>query len=158
MTSPNAPDRASAVSQRPLTQRIVLSAIGIGVVVLVFAFLFPRLADYGEVWGVIRDIPAHWIALVVVAALLNHGSYPFMMMALIPRLPYGRALAVRLASTSAANTIPGGGAVGVGITYVMLSEWRVPGERIASMVALTGIWNNILKLFVFVNHVIKWND
>jgi uncharacterized membrane protein YbhN (UPF0104 family)/SAM-dependent methyltransferase len=129
-----------------MRNRIVLSAIGIGVVVLVFAFLFPKLADYGEVWEVLRDIPMHWILLVVVAAILNHGSYPFMMMALIPGLNYGRALAVRLASTSAANTIPGGGAIGVGITYVMLSEWKVPGARIASMVALTGIWNNILKL------------
>ena len=146
MTAPTPPDRASAAPTSQLRQRILLSAIGIGVVVLVFAFLFPRLADYGEVWDVIRDIPTHWILLVVVAALLNHGSYPFMMTALIPGLRYGRALAVRLASTSAANTIPGGGAIGVGITYVMLSEWKVPGERIASMVALTGVWNNILKL------------
>lgn len=129
-----------------MRQRLLLSAVGIGVVVLVFAFLFPRLADYQEVWDVVRDIPGHWMVLVVVAALLNHGSYPFMKMALVPGLSYGRALAVRLAATSAANTIPGGGAVGVGINYVMLSEWGIPGERIASMVALSGIWNNILKL------------
>ena len=146
MTARTPPDRAAAASVGRSRQRILLSALGIGVVVLVFAFLFPRLADYGEVWDVLGDIPVHWMVLVVVASVLNHGSYPFMMMALIPGLPYGRALAVRLASTSAANTIPGGGAIGVGISYVMLSEWKIPGERIASMVALTGLWNNILKL------------
>jgi len=140
------PDRASATARSPIKQRLVLSAVGIGVVVAVFAFLLPRLADYDDVWQVLGDIPFHWIALVVIAALVNHASYPFMITALIPGLSYGRALAVRLASTSAANTIPGGGAIGVGITYVMLSAWRIPGERIASMVALTGIWNNILKL------------
>lgn len=140
------PARASAVAPTPMRHRLALSVVGIGVVVLVFAFLLPALAGYDDVWYVISDVSIHGLVIVALLGVLNQASYPLMQMAVLPGLSYRRALAARLASTSAANTIPAGGAIGVGITYVMLSAWDFSGDRIASMVALTGVWNNIAKL------------
>jgi uncharacterized membrane protein YbhN (UPF0104 family) len=122
--------------------------VSLALVVLVFAVLFPALADYGEVWRVVTAIPGRWLLAVAAAGVLNQASYPFLYTVTIPGLRYRHSLAARLASTTAANVIPGGGAVGVGLTYVMLSSWGHSGSSIANAVMLTGIWNNLMKLLL----------
>jgi uncharacterized protein (TIRG00374 family) len=113
-----------------------------------FVAIFPRLADYSDVWEDIRAIPITTLAILTLLALGHQMIYPLMTTAVIPALTYRHALVARLASTSAANTIPGGGAVGVGITYVMLGRWGHPGSQIGAAVALTGVWNNLVKLLL----------
>ncbi len=113
---------------------------------VVFAVFLPGIVDYGEVWDVVLEVPFHWLVIVALAGVLNQATYPFLYTVVIPGLRFLHALAVRLASTATANVVPGGGAIGVGLTYMMLSSWGTTGPQIATAVMLTGIWNNLVKL------------
>ena len=113
---------------------------------MVFAVFLPGIVEYGEVWDVVLDIPLYWLVIVALAGVLTQATYPFLYTVVIPGLHFRHALAVRLASTATANVVPGGGAFGVGLTYMMLSSWGTTGPQVATAVMLTGIWNNLIKL------------
>ena len=125
---------------------MVGSILSLALVVVVFAVFLPGIVDYGEVWDVVLDVPLHWLLIVALAGVINQATYPFLYTVVIPGLRFRHALAVRLASTATANVVPGGGAIGVGLTYMMLSSWGTTGPQIATAVMLTGIWNNLIKL------------
>jgi len=129
-------------------RRLVLGLVSAALVAIAFAAVLPTLADYSDVWHGITTIPMATLVVVVVAAIVHQLINPFMTMAVIPDLKYDHALTARLASTAAANTIPGGGAVGVGITYVMLGRWGHSGAQIGAAAVLTGVWNNLVKLLL----------
>lgn len=129
-------------------RRLLLGMLAAALVAIAFLAIFPRFADYGSVWQDIRAIPFATLAMVTLLALAHQLINPLMTMAVIPALRFRHALVARLASTAAANTIPGGGAVGVGLTYVMLGRWGHPGGQIGAAVALTGVWNNLVKLLL----------
>jgi uncharacterized protein (TIRG00374 family) len=67
-------------------------------------------------------------------------------MAVLPGLSLWRAATVNLAGGAISNTVPGGGALAVGVTYAMLSSWGFTGGAIALSVLLSGIWNTFVKL------------
>jgi putative heme transporter len=45
-----------------------------------------------------------------------------------------------------ANTVPGGSAIGVGMTYVMLGSWGYSRSRTSVAVLVSGVWNAFAKL------------
>lgn len=145
--SASSPPTATAV-RATRRRRLTFGLIAAALVAIAFLAIFPRLADYGNVWGDIRAIPFATLAILTLLAIAHQLVNPLMTMAVIPALTYRHALVARLASTAAANTIPGGGAIGVGITYVMLGRWGHPGSQIGAAVALTGVWNNLVKLLL----------
>lgn len=127
-------------------RRIAGSTASLAIVVVVFAVLLPRIVDYGDVWEVASGVSLLWLLAVAAAGVLNQATYPFLYMVVIPGLRFRHGLAARLASTAVSNVVPGGGAIGVGLTYMMLSSWGSTGSQIATAVMLTGIWNNLIKL------------
>ncbi len=38
------------------TRNILLGALSLGVIVVTFAFVLPRIANYRDVWEVVRDL------------------------------------------------------------------------------------------------------
>jgi putative heme transporter len=123
--------------------QVVLSLV---VVVVIFGFVFPNVADYGEVWQTIRDMTRIEIAALTLVALWNLASYWPALMAALPGLRLGEAATSNLASTAAANTLPGGAALGIGATATMQHSWGIPLSGIALASVVSGIWNNFLKL------------
>jgi len=142
------PSPAAVAARTNRRRRLVLGLIALTLVVIAFAALFPAIADYRDVWAEIVSIPVAGLLALTAAALAHQLINPLMTMAVLPELTYRHALVARLASTAAANTIPGGGAVGVGITYVMLGRWGHPGAQIGAAVALTGVWNQLVRLLL----------
>ncbi len=49
-------------------------------------------------------------------------------------------------TTSVANTLPGGGAIAIGLTYSILHSWGFTGTEVALYVGVSGIWNIFMKL------------
>ena len=132
----------------PGRRRLILGLVAAALIAVAFVALFPALADYSDIWDDIRSIAPVTLGVLTLLAIGHQLINPLMTMAVIPDLTYRHALVARLASTAAANTIPGGGAIGVGITYVMLGRWGHPGPQIGAAVALTGVWNNLVKLLL----------
>jgi len=121
-------------------------ALSLAVVVVIFGYLFPRLADYGEVGQTLRDMTGIELAGLLVIGAWNLASYWPMLMAVLPGLRVREAATSNLASTAAANTLPGGAALGIGATATMLRSWGIPMPSIARAAVVSGIWNNFLKL------------
>jgi putative heme transporter len=116
------------------------------VVVLIFGFLFPKLADYGEVWQTIEAMTALEVATLLLVAVWNLVSYWPVLTAVQPGLRMREAAVSNLASTAVANTLPGGAALGVGATVTMQHDWGIPVADVARGGVVSGVWNNFVKL------------
>jgi putative heme transporter len=116
------------------------------VIVVIFGFLFPQVADYSEVRQTLENMTTLELAGLGLIAAWNIASYWPMLMAALPDLRTGEAATSNLASTAAANTLPGGAALGIGATATMQHSWGIPMSRIALATVVSGIWNNFMKL------------
>jgi putative heme transporter len=53
---------------------------------------------------------------------------------------------VNLGSSAVANTMPGGGAVAMGVSWAMLSSWGVATSENVRYTVVTGLWNVFVRL------------
>lgn len=115
--------------------------IALVLVIGVFAFVLPRVADYGDVWDAVTSLSAAGIAALAVAALINLLTFGPPWVAALPGLSYLHALVMSQASTAAASVLPGGDAVGMGLSYSMLRRWGFTPEQVTVATAATAVWN-----------------
>jgi uncharacterized protein (TIRG00374 family) len=127
-------------------RRVAPVALGIGVVVATFVFVLPKVADYRDVWQVIRDLSWPQIAALVGATLLNLATYAPPWMAALPGLGFLRAFVMTQASTASTYIAPGGAAVGMALSFGMLRRWAFNSQDVALAVAVTGVWNQFAML------------
>jgi uncharacterized membrane protein YbhN (UPF0104 family) len=128
------------------TSRAARLALTVGVVVAIFAGVLPQMADYGQAWDLVRGLAAPEAVLVAVVGAVNLVSYAPLWVAALPGLTWWRALMADQASTAIANTVPVGFAFGVGTTAAMYHSFGFSPATITRAVAVTGIWNNLVKL------------
>ncbi len=133
-------------SSRPRWRRVLQAVVSITVVVGIFVGVFPRIADYGEVWKTISDMTWLEITTLALVGLWNLVTYWFVLTAGLPGLRLREAAVVNQASTAISNTLPAGGALGVGVTITMLTSWGFRPPAIGLQAIVTGIWNNFVKL------------
>ncbi|MGD9701022.1 MAG: YbhN family protein [Acidimicrobiia bacterium] len=141
--APALPDRPH---RRWWHSRWLQGALSLAVVALIFGFLFPQVADYGEAWRTIRAMT--WLegATLGLVAAWNLISYWPLLTAAQPGLRVREAAVASLASTAISNTLPGGAALGVGTTLTMQRSWGIPVADTALAAVVGGIWNNFVKL------------
>ena len=120
--------------------------LGIAVVAATFVFVLPRIADYGEVWSVVKKLSWQQIAALVGATALNLVTFAPPWMVALPGLGFRRAFVLTQASTASTYIAPGGAAVGVGLAYAILRGWGFGGGSVGLATALTGIWNQLVLL------------
>ena len=140
------PEDRSRSPRRVLTGPAGRTALTVGVVVVVFAGVLPRIADYSAAWELVRDLTAPEVAGIGVIALVNLFSYAPLWMAAMPGLSLGRAVLSDQASTAVSNTVPVGFAFGVGTNVAMYHSFGFSPAAITRAVALTGVWNPLVKL------------
>src|SRR5947209_19620844 len=152
MTAPGQRADARGAHRRPMLtehltrKRIISFAVSAVLVVAVFWFVLPQVADFSKVKGEIAAMT--WTELAVLGALAawNLVTYWMVIVAATPGLTYGQAMVVTEASTAVANTIPGGSAIAVGLTYRMLGSWGFSKSRSTVSLVVSGLWNNFIKL------------
>jgi uncharacterized protein (TIRG00374 family) len=139
----------TATRRRGLTRnhkRILGAAGSIAVVVLVFAFVLPRIADYRDVFEVVRDLSWQDWTLLAGAVVLNLATFPPPWMAALPGLGYREGMAMTQASTALSIVSPAGAAVGMAASYSMLRSWKYPAAAVGLAVAVAGLWNQLANL------------
>ena len=129
------------------THRRLLGGAGsIAVVVLVFVFILPQIADYRSVLDVVRGLGwEQWVALAL-AVVVNLATFPPPWMAALPGLGYRDGMAMTQASTALSIVSPAGAAVGMAASYSMLRSWGFRSAAVGLAVAITGIWNQLMNL------------
>lgn len=123
-------------------------AFTILVVGTIFAFAFPKLAgaEYTEIWPQLRTLHWHEVAALFVLWMVNLASYTPVLVASLPGLTHGQALTLNLAGSAVSNTVPFGGALGIGTTYSMTRSWGFRTGAVTRSILISGFWNVYAKL------------
>lgn len=132
----------SVVTWKRAIQALVSTAIVVGI----FVGVMPRIANYGDVWDTIAAMTGLELGGLFLVGLWNLVTYWFVLVAALPGMRLREAAVVNQASTAVSNTLPGGGAIGVGVTVAMLRSWGFRVSAITRSAIVTGIWNNFVKL------------
>lgn len=135
-----APARASRL------RRIVGVAFGLVVIVVVFAVVLPRIANYSDVWAVLTGLSAAALLALAVATTINVATYGPPWMAALPGLHYRQSMVLTQTSTALSMALPGGDAVGIAAAYAMLRQWGFRRQSVATAVVVTGLWNQIVNV------------
>jgi putative heme transporter len=141
--STNAED---AAKRRKKVRRIIGVVVSLVLVVGIFVYAIPKFADYSSVWAAVTTLTPFEFSSLFAATLFNLVTYWLANMAALPGLRLWPAAVLTQTTTSVANTLPGGGAIAVGLTYQMLRSWGFTGTDVALYVGVTGIWNIFTKL------------
>lgn len=143
-----APDEAGERqrSKRSLLRRALGALASLAIAGGLLIGVLPQLADFNQVWEAIRALSWWEAAALFAAAAWAILTYLFVMIAALPGLSLGQAFVVSQLSTAVTNTLPAGGAVGLGVTYTMYSSFGHGVSAIALAAVLTGLWNMFVKL------------
>jgi len=127
-------------------KRALQGLLSTAIVVGIFLGVMPRIADYGDVWDTIRAMTGIELGFLLLFGIWNLATYWFVMAAALPGMRLREAAVVNQASTAISNTLPGGGAIGVGVTVAMQRSWGFTLAAITRSTIVTGVWNNFVKL------------
>src|SRR5258705_11913136 len=125
--------------------RYVSFAVSILIVIGIFVFAIPKFADYAQVWKSISSLTPLELGILIAATIFNLFTYWWANMAALPALTTRQSAVSTQTATSGANTLPGGGAIAVGLTYEILHSRGVTGTQVALYVGVSAIWNLLLK-------------
>jgi uncharacterized membrane protein YbhN (UPF0104 family) len=124
----------------------VAFVFGLIVVVAIFVFAIPKYADYGAVWRAMKTLTPIEFWSLLAATIFNLYTYWLANEAGLIGMGLGQSAVMTQTSTTVANTLPAGGAFGVGVTAAMLNSWGFTAGEITLFVGVTGIWNVFVKL------------
>ncbi|MCW2614108.1 MAG: putative Phosphatidylglycerol lysyltransferase [Frankiales bacterium] len=127
-------------------RRVVTGVLPLVVAVAVLAYLLPQFADVSDVWQALRSMTWLEITTLLIAAAWNLVTYGLLMVCTTPGLTLRQAMVVTESSTAVANTLPGGGALGIAFTAAMLASWGFSRARTTVSLLVSGLWNNVAKL------------
>ncbi len=114
--------------------------------VVAFVWVLPSFAPYGDVVGSLGGLDARWWTVVAVATGVNLVAPAGLQRAALPGLGAGDAILVDWVTSAVTNTVPGGSAVAVGLTWSMYRRLRLGSAAIARALVVTGVWDQIVKL------------
>jgi uncharacterized membrane protein YbhN (UPF0104 family) len=133
-------------SRRRWLRPVLSAAVSLAIVVGVFWYFLPQFTSMSEVWAHIRAMTAVELITLTLAAAWNLASYLFVSVGATPGLTYRQAFVATESTTAVANTLPGGGAIGIAMTYSILGSWGFSRSRVSVSLVVSGLWNNFVKL------------
>jgi uncharacterized protein (TIRG00374 family) len=140
-------DTGGAPRRRGRSRRQLLGgAFAVAVIGTVFVFVLPRIADYRDVWEVLKDVSWPYALLLAGVTVLNLVTFAPPWMAALPGLGFRQAIVLSQASTALSIVSPAGAAVGMAGSYTMLRSWRFAAGAVGLAVAVTGVWNQFANL------------
>jgi uncharacterized membrane protein YbhN (UPF0104 family) len=148
------PGRGAAGKRQPPDARprprrggkVLRTAVPAALVAATFGFAVPHFASYHSVWASMQAMMWPQVLLVAAAAAASMSSYWFMICAVLPSIRLRQAAVVNLGCNAVANTLPAGGALALGVSWAMLSSWRVSTAEYALYTLVSGIWNVFARL------------
>jgi putative heme transporter len=136
----------TATPRRCRGRKVLRTAVSVAVIAVAFGFALPRFASYRAVWDNLHGMTWPAAALIGVTAAASLASYWFGICAVLPSVRLREAATVNLSCNAVANTLPAGGALGIGVGWAMLSSWGVGTEEYVLYTLVSGIWNVFARL------------
>jgi uncharacterized membrane protein YbhN (UPF0104 family) len=123
-------------------------AVGLAIVVGIFAAVIPRFADYQAVWHSMTNLSGQDWAIIAVCIVLNLATGGPPWMAAVPGLSYKRSTLLTQTSTLMTTVLPMGEAVGFATQIGMLRKWRFPPHAVTAGFVLVALWNQGLTILI----------
>lgn len=111
-----------------------------------FAYFLPQIADYRDVWGVLKQLSWPWALALAVATILNLVTFAPPWQVVLPGLSFRAAFLLTQVSTALSMVVPAGAAVGIAGSYGILRRWHFAGRDIGRAVTLVSLWNQFANL------------
>jgi uncharacterized protein (TIRG00374 family) len=129
-----------------LSKRVLLGVVGVVLIVATFAYFLPTIADYRDVWRVVKELSWGWIAALLAVAALNVLTFAPPWLVLLPGLRFWPTLMMTQAATALSIVVPGGAAVGIAGAYGILRRQGFSPPAVARAVTLVSLWNQLTNL------------
>ena len=130
----------------PAVKRALLGAASLAIILATFFYFLPTIANYGDVWGVVKQLSWAEIGALLGATALNLVTFAPPWQVALPGLTFLQALTVTQASTALSIVVPAGIAAGVAGSYGILRGWGFSLQNVTRAITLTGLWNQFLNL------------
>jgi uncharacterized protein (TIRG00374 family) len=127
-------------------RKFLRAVISVAVVAAIFGFGLPHFASYRSVWASLQAMTWPQVTLVATTAVVSMVTVWFMICSVLPSIRLREAAVVNLGSNAVANTLPAGGALGMGVSWAMLSSWGVSTAEFVLYTLVSGIWNVFARL------------
>jgi len=132
--------------RRPAWRRLLPPVLSLMLIVAVFFWFLPKFASIADIWTTVRDMNGLHVAVLLLAALWNLATYQIVMVATMPGMNLRQATVSTETTTAVSNTVVGGSAISLGLTYAMNSSWGFSRSRTTVSLLVSGLWNNFVKL------------
>ena len=127
-------------------RRLLVAGLGAVFAVATFAYFLPQIADYRDVWGVVKGLSWAWTVALAAATALNLTTFAPPWQIVLPGLRFRSALALTQVSTALAIVAPAGAAVGIAGAYGILRGWGFRVREIGRAVTIVSLWNQFANL------------
>ncbi len=147
---PPIPMEAPIAAPRPRSRRrqVLQTAFSATLVIAIFFFVLPQVADFDKVWEEIRAMTWIELAELLAVAFWNLATYWLLWLAVLPGITIPQAAVSTEASTAVANTVPGGSYLAVALNYSMIHSWGFRRSIVTLALLISGVWNNFAKLAI----------
>ena len=127
--TPAEPPARPTPSRRAIIGRTLVL---VGVLVVVFGLLLPRLIDFGDVRDALAALTAGQLAILGITSAIAYVAAAGPSRILVPGLSWPRAVGSDLAARAVVSTIPG--PTDIATRYLLYRQWSIPAA-----VATSGI-------------------
>jgi uncharacterized protein (TIRG00374 family) len=135
--------RVDGSAEPTLSRRAIVgrAAVLIGILVVVFGIMLPRLVDYEAVRTTVAALTPWQIAILCVSSFIayvaNSGPYRV----LVPGLSWPRAVASDLAARAVVSTIPG--PTDVATRFALYRQWSIPTDAASAGIGLAALFETL---------------
>jgi uncharacterized protein (TIRG00374 family) len=132
--------------RKPLWRRLLAPVFSLVLVAAVFVWFLPQFTSLADVWDAVQAMAGWQIAVLAAATVWNLATYQFVMVTTTPGMTLRQATVSTQTTTAVSNTLVGGAAIALGLTYSMNSSWGFSRSRTSVSLLTSGLWNNFAKL------------
>ncbi len=140
--TPAAPER----QRKPLWRRVLGPLFSVALLAGVFFWFLPKFTSIADVWSSVQSMTWTEVTILVLAAVWNLATYQFVVVSTMPGMTFGQATVSTETTTAVSNTVVGGAAISLGLTYAMNSSWGFSRSRTSVSLLVSGVFNNFAKL------------
>jgi uncharacterized membrane protein YbhN (UPF0104 family) len=132
--------------QRPMWRRLLGPMLSVALLAAVFFWFLPQFTSISAVWTSVKSMSWAEVTILLVAAVWNLATYQFVVVSTMPGLTFRQATVSTETTTAVSNTVLGGAAIALGLTYAMNSSWGFSRSRTSVSLLVSGLFNNFAKL------------
>lgn len=133
-------------TKRPWWKQAISIAVTLIVLVAVFGFVIPQLADYEKVLEYISDIDAtEWVILALLAGWFL-VAYPIVLAQILRSAKLRETFTNHMTGTAITNSVPSGGALALPLNYAMYMSWGFTPESISATLVGAGVWDWLARI------------